>query len=383
MPIEIRIFDPPEAGTPTFRTAGRVTAATAVTAVERLYTPGYFSIEIPREARHAMELKPGRLVLVDGAFWGILDDLALEAGTEGDMLAVSGRQLKGLMLDRITIPVGFSGVAGTQGYDAVTGPTETLMQHFVRANLGADAQPQRRLFGLELAEDLGRGFPEDRYMSRHEVLSDVLAALGEAAGLGWDLTPDLERHKFVFDVIQGADHTAEQSARKRVILEIPRKTALSQHYRRNTSDSRNLFYATMAGAEFADEALTASYVREGEEEPVGIRRREKHLEIVADTPAAGAEYQELKRLALLEAEAFRPARSFTCTLPPGPYRYGADFALGDRVTIQNRDWGVSMHAPLTEMQTAWNSGGLTRTATFGAAPLNVFGRLRRMIGKGQ
>ena len=179
MPVEIRIFEAPEAERPAFRTAGRAMAATAVTVVERLYTLGYFSIEIPREARHAMELKPGRLVLVDGTFWGIVDDLSLSAGTEGEALAVSGRQLKGIMQDRITIPAGFSGVAGTQGYDAVTGPTETLMQHFVRSNLGEAAQPQRRLFGLEIAPDRGRGILEDRYMSRHQVLSEVLAALGE------------------------------------------------------------------------------------------------------------------------------------------------------------------------------------------------------------
>ncbi len=382
MPVEIRIFEAPEAERPAFRTAGRAMAATAVTVVERLYTLGYFSIEIPREARHAMELKPGRLVLVDGTFWGIVDDLSLSAGTEGEALAVSGRQLKGIMQDRITIPAGFSGVAGTQGYDAVTGPTETLMQHFVRSNLGEAAQPQRRLFGLEIAPDRGRGILEDRYMSRHQVLSEVLAALGEAAGLGWDLTPDLERHKFVFDVVQGADHTALQSARKRVIFEIPRKTVLAQQYQKNASDSRNLFYATMAGAEFADEALTVSYTREGEAEPAGIRRREQHLEVSADTPAAGTEYQELKRLVLLQAEAFRSAEAFSCALAPGPYRYGADFALGDRVTIRNRAWGVSMDAPLTEMQTTWSSSGLTRTATFGRAPINVFGRLRRMIGRG-
>ena len=382
MPVEIRIFDPPVEGRPTFRTAGRATAATAVTLVERLYTPGHFTVEIPWEARHAEQLLIGRLALIDGAFWGIIDDLELSAETAGHMLTVSGRQLKGLTMDRITIPPDFADISGTQGYDAQTGTTETIMKHYVFANMLNSAQPVRVLYGLEIAADRGRGTAEDRYMSRHEVLSDVLAALGEASGLGYDIEPDLERHKFRLDVVDGMDHTALQSDRKRVIFEIHRRTALSQRYRHSTSDSRNLFYATMAGSEFADEALTVTYTRNGEEEPVGIFRREKHLDISADTPVAGEEYNELRRLAMIEAESFRDAESFTCEIADGPYIYREDYRVGDLVTVRNKDWGVTMHTRLTEMQTEYGSGGVTHTATFGTAPLNVMGRLRRQIAKG-
>lgn len=383
MPVEIRIFDPPESTIPTFRTAGRATAATSVTLVERLYTPGYFTVTIPWEARHAEQLKIGRLALIDGVFWGVIDDLSLSVESAGQLLTVSGRQLKGLTSDRITIPPGFTAVTGAQGYDAQTGTTEEIMKHFVSANLGPEAPANRAVYGLELAPDLGRGVAGDKYMSRHEVLSDVLAALGEAAELGYDIVPDLSRHKLVFDVVEGLDHTAGQSGRKRVIFEIERRTVLSQAYQRNTSDSRNLFYTTMAGSEFADETLTVTYIRDGEEEPAGIHRREKHLDISADTPVAGDEYNELKRLALIEAEGFKAAESFTCEIAEGPYVYRQDYGVGDLVTVQNKAWGVTMDARLTEMQTGYSSSGVKHTATFGTAPLNVFGRLKRQIAKGE
>lgn len=383
--MEIRIFDPPTARAPTFRTAGRATAATAVTTVERLYTPGYFTIEIPREARHGDKLEIGRLVLIGGAFWGLIDDLSLSANTSGDILTVSGRQLKGMTQDRITIPPAATQVVGAQGYDPADGPTETIMKHYVSVNMGADATlERRRIYGLEIAADQGRGIAQDKYLSRHEVLSDVLSALGEAAELGYDIRPDLSRHRFVFDVIQGVDHTALQSQRTRVLFDLARKTALSQQYQHNTSDSRNLFYTTMAGSEFADETLTVTYVREGEEEPEGLRRREKHLSVSADTPVAGEEYNELRRLALIQAEEFRPAESFQCEIAPeGRYIYGRDYQLGDLVSIRNAAWGVTMHARLTEMQTDYSASGITRTATFGAAPLNIISRLRRQIAKGE
>lgn len=377
MPVEIRIFDPPEEQAPTFRSVGRCTAATELTLVERHWTPGYFTLTVPDQARHAPELVPGRLVLVDGAFWGIIDDLTLAHDSGGEMRTLRGRQLKGLTQDRITIPPGATAVTGAQGYDPVNGSTETCMKHYVSANLASPTLPARRLWGLEVAEDLGRGVAEDKYMSRHEVLSDVLAALGEASGLGYDITPDLTRHTFRFDVVEGEDHTALQSDRTRVIFDLDRRTAQAQTYEEAGSDARNLFYTTLAGSEFADEALTVSYVRDGEEEPVGIRRRETHLSLSVDAPEPGSEYDELRRLALIQAEQYRTAQSFTCEILDGRYVYRRDYRVGDLVTCRNRGWGVETHPRLTEMQTVWSASGVRHTATFGAAPLSVFARLRR------
>lgn len=381
--MNIRIYEPPVVSAPTFRVVGMATAATSITTVERLYKPGYFTVEIPYGARHAEKLTEGGLVLIEGKFWGIIDDLKYSAASGGSTRVVTGRQLNGLTVDRITIPPDFTTVTGAQGYDAATGATETIIKHFVAGNMRNSAQPSRVIYGLEIATDRGRGTASDKYMSRHEVLSDVLAALGEAAGLGYDITPDLKRHKLVFDVISGENHTAGQSDRKRVVFDIQRKTALSQEYNINTSDSRNVFYATMSGSEFADDALTVTYLRDGEVEPVGIRRREKHLDISADTPTPGQEYNELKRLALIEAENFKAAESFTCEIAEDSRcLYGRDFGLGDLVTVRNVEWGVTMDTRLTEMQTEYSASGVTRKATFGTAPLNLIGRLKRQMAKG-
>ena len=157
---EIRIYDPPERDAPTFRPQGLVQAATDVTLVDRFWSPGYFTISVPNDARHADRLTVGRLVLVDGSFWGILDDLSLELTTSGHVRTVSGRQLKGLTADRITIPPSATEITGSQGYDAVTGRTEAIMKHFVTANLADPQLPSRQIWGLVVADDLGRGLVE-------------------------------------------------------------------------------------------------------------------------------------------------------------------------------------------------------------------------------
>lgn len=56
-------------------------------------------------------------------------------------------------------------MTGAQGYDAVTGSTETIMKHFVTANMASPVLAARKVFGLEVAADQGRGLAEDKYMS--------------------------------------------------------------------------------------------------------------------------------------------------------------------------------------------------------------------------
>lgn len=377
--MDVRIYEPPEAGAPSFRGVGRVTACTRLELVERWTEPGCFTLEVPMEARHARELLEGRLIAV-GRFWGIIDAGSSGWDSGGDVMTLKGRQLKGLTQDRITIPPAVNTVSGAQGYDTASGSTEAVMKHFVRNNMGPGAAPERRVHGLVIREDKGRGLPADKYISRHDDLDAVLSVLGTAGGLGYDIIPDLNNHTFVFDVDAGEDHTAGQSQRKRVIFDIERKTAISQQYDHSSADARNIFYATLSGSEFADETLTVTYAREGEEVPVGIRRREQHLSMSVSTPVAGSEYDELRRQVLAEAEKYRPAESFTCQVAAGPYVYGEDYKVGDLVTVRNRVWGVRMDTHLTEMRTEWSGSGLSLTATFGTAPLNVFGRLRRQIG---
>ncbi len=74
--MDIRIFDPPEAGEPRFRSTGRATGASAVTLVERLYEPGWFELEIPFQARHAEQLEIGRLVRIEAPGGALGDETA-------------------------------------------------------------------------------------------------------------------------------------------------------------------------------------------------------------------------------------------------------------------------------------------------------------------
>ena len=62
-----------------------------------------------------MLFRSGRLVWIDGGMWGIVDSVHCAQSEGGDLLTASGRQLKGLTADRITIPPDVNPIAGAQG----------------------------------------------------------------------------------------------------------------------------------------------------------------------------------------------------------------------------------------------------------------------------
>ncbi len=382
MGIEIRIFEPVTAQRPTFGRVGITQMAKNISMTTNLSAPGYFSFSMPMGAKYAEKIQVGQLVLIDRLFWGLISSVVYNAAADGETLTVSGTDLKGLVAHRITMPYQASGQMGSHGYDAVQGTTEAVMKHYVDVNMVNPFQLSRRVVGLAIAPDQGRGVAQDKYASRHQPLDEVLGQLADAAGLGYDIVPNLEKNAYIFDVVQGVDRSGLQSDRPRVVFDISRGTAQSQSYQHSIQDARNVFYATMSGAEFEDEALTMLYTRDGEDEAQGLFRREQHLAISADTPVAGEEYNELRRYALIEAENYRPAESFQCSILDDRLQYFRDYFVGDMVTVQNRAWGVVMQTRLTAMTMDYSGEGIVRTATFGKAPLNVFGRIKRQIKGG-
>lgn len=375
--VEIRVFEWPENGGAMKQLAILYNALDAKLQ-ENFFSPGSFELKISTAERYADQLQKYRLVRIAGRFWGLIYAVQYEGGA-GEFLTVRGRDLKGLTADRLTVPTELVGVRGTAGYDAIIGPTETVLKHFAQNNFFPAGDPYRHIPGLVIAADQRRGTQDDRYMTRFEPLSDVLSLIGEDAGMGYDVIPTADGKQFIFDIIMGLDRTAAQRKRPPVIFDLSRQTASSMTYENTDQSMKNIFYTTRSGAEFADEALTMTYTRDDAVIPAGIYRRETHLSLSADTPTAGQEYAELKRLALIEAGNYVTAEHFTAQILSTKYRYGKDFNLGDKVTVQNRDWGVSMDALVTAMEISIGSGGETYTATFGKEQLLITDRLKRMI----
>jgi hypothetical protein len=52
-------------------------------------------------------------------------------------------------------------------------------------------------------------------------------------------------------------------------------------------------------------------------------------------------------------------------LTNSPFKYEIDYDLGNIVTIQNREWGVTRDVRIIEIREIYESGGVQIEATFG------------------
>ncbi|MHC1694611.1 MAG: siphovirus ReqiPepy6 Gp37-like family protein [Eubacteriales bacterium] len=355
------------------------TKATSVRIIELVCKVGNFEILFATGEYGAEEFKKYRVVLIDKHFAGIIEDVIYSADASGEFMTIKGKDLKYFLSRRIALPQAASGTSVLAGYDAVNGPTETCIKHYWDVNIQTAVQLSRRVPGFTIAPDLGRGLPDDKYKARHEPLSDITVELAEGSKLIIKATADLTAGTYVFDVAEPTDKTAEQTVLPPVVFTLERQNVLNMEYHDITSSGSNLFYATRSGDQYADEALTLMYYREDEDEPEGIYRHEKHLNVSSDTPTAGQEYEEMRRQVLHEMESYIYNQAFTAAINHTRMRYRVDYNLGDIVTVYNRRWGVMLDTQITGVTTTATENGTAYSVTFGESKPNFIQRIHRDI----
>ena len=383
--MEIRVYRPPVIGDVAFVPLGITNDATSIAYTERFFTYGTFEITIPTDAHGVASFEKYLFVLIDRQFWGLILSLERTIDAKGDTLTVAGLCLKGLTASRTTMPANFNPGqgGGVAGFDIVNGSTETCMKHFVESNFFNISAPARFVPGFTIAPDLGRGRLDELYMTRFDVLSTVLEELGNTAGIGYAITPELNLGTLTFDCAEGVNRAATQSDNPRMIFSVERRNTESMNYQDNDLNMRNFFYATVSGRNIEDDIYVATVTRNTESPiPSGLRRWEQFLDISAPEPEPGSELEELTQLAVVRAQSYVTAEFLSAVVLDHPKKYGVDYALGDIVTVQNRAWGVSMDTRVTAMTLNASAGSVTRTVTFGDAPVNPIARLRRQIRGG-
>lgn len=100
------------------------------------------------------------------------------------MTTVTGYDFKGYLKQRITL-FAEEQDTGAQGYDVISGSTETVMKHYIQNNASEPSDANRKIPGMTVAEDGQRGLEADSYMARLENLSDVEESICTNADVGY------------------------------------------------------------------------------------------------------------------------------------------------------------------------------------------------------
>lgn len=121
--------------------------------------------------------------------------------SDEEHITISGYDLNGILLDRITV------AKSEDGKDRVSGSTETIVKHFVDANCVSSEDTNRNFPGLVIAEDLERGIEDDAASPRFERVADIITDILSAQGMGWRISA-VESGSYseamVFDVCKAA-----------------------------------------------------------------------------------------------------------------------------------------------------------------------------------
>lgn len=207
--VSIRIFSPP----PEFAFLGEIRDYESLVFTRRFYKPGEFELHINYNKQNTGALARNNIIVLgrDGKKAGIIrhhENQTGDSSDRDDTIIVKGPALQGILHDRIVLPDDSPG----NGYDAASGTQEGIMKHFADHQAANPLDSNRKIPGLVIAADQGRGAQDNWRFDIKTYLDDALYQIGTYAKFGWEITADLANRKFVFDVRQGVNRTASQSA---------------------------------------------------------------------------------------------------------------------------------------------------------------------------
>ncbi len=313
------------------------------------HSPGEFQLVLNRKAANAGKLDINNLIMLgaDPLKTGIIRHKEIKTSERGqEMLTIKGYALGTILRQRITIPpVG-------ESHDIQEGNAETVMKAYVQRNC-LDI-PGMEFPSLVIGDDQQRG-EIVKWQTRYKNLVDELEQLSRLTNLGWHIYPDFNSRKWIFDMYNGRNFTADQQLNPPVTFSPEFDNIKGQEF----IDSL-IGYGTYAIVAGQGEGVDREVVMLGSD-ATGLDRHvifvdARDVQDADDLPRRGeAKLAEHQQVISFQAEV----------LTQGPFKYQQDWDVGDIVTVQNKEWNLTMDTRATEVTEIYEPGGFRLNVTFG------------------
>lgn len=315
-----------------FRLLGEIDDYESLQFIRRFYRAGEFEMHIALGKQSVDQLLPDRVIIINNQPHksGIITHREISQDEQGiETLIVRGTTLGGVFDRRLTI---------SETYDRIRGSAETVLKHYVNNHIVNGIYADRQMPFFALAPDQERG-KQTPWQTRYEQLSNVLQEIAEWCDIGWLVSLDFAAKKWVFDVLTGRDLTTVQSTLPPVIFSHEFDNIQSQQYVDSYISFKNVGYAAGKGEE---EDRLIQIVGQAS----GLDRREVFLDCTS-----AEDVIELDELGEQKLSELKHIQTFTgMILNTGSFVYEQDWDLGDKITLQNKRWGLIMHTRIIEVK---------------------------------
>lgn len=340
---------------------------------------GVLEMRINRYKQHVDKLQRNNIIFpynrLDCGFVILYKEIEInESGKASENWLIRAESLKAWFKERTTIPpVGESS-------DAITADAETVMRHYVKNNVVEPYKPGFKMSDIYLADNKKRGEVIE-WQSRYKNLADELEKISKQSGLGWNVEIDYENKRYVFVVNEGKDLTASQSDLPPIIFSTEFETLKELQYVESDLNYKN--FAIVAGqGEGADRRIVMVGDADGIDRRVlFVDARDIEEEDSEGNPLPDEEVEQKlrnrgkQRLSEYEQEFFLEGQALTKSI--AEYRKG--YNLGDMVTLQSKDWGVSMDARVTAVTETYEENSYNVDLTFNNDRPTIIDKIKQEI----
>lgn len=342
-----------------FQLINEVNLYSSLQIVRSFHGIGSIELRINRYLPGASELIKGRIIFphnkLNKAY--VIKHREIELNTSGkasENWIIRALPLKSWTGQRTTIP------PITTGYDNKQGNAESVMLHYVNNNIINPLDPGDKLDGIVLAANLNRG-PTVSWQARYKDLAEELAEISMIGGLGWNIDIDTVNEEFVFKVLEGRDLTVNQSILPPAIFSPEFNTLGQLSYSESELNYKN--YAIVAGqGEGAERRIVTVGTATGFDRHTLFVDARDVAELTDDeTPVPRLEADIVndlinrgrQKLTEYEQEIYFEGQ----VLQTKNLSYERDYDLGDIVMLQNREWGITRDARITEVKEIYEPTG--------------------------
>ena len=329
---------------------------------------GTFTAELPVNTRFRDKLEVNSVLMTDSGDALIVKNIKSTL----DKITLTGYDLNGLLCDRLTM------TDAEDGYDTQKGASETIVKHFVTANLvSCDLDPNRNLPRFGVAEDMARGESEDSAMPRLQNVQELVTEICGAAKLGWRVSVNEnaanDKPIFLFDVVEQVDRSADQSERNRVIF--------SAQMRNVSTMTREVGVTAAKNALFLDvDGTVVQYPQSGDSSGrtvfAGYDRREEYCSLATDSLEA-SEYSA-------EAEqniADRMNETDSLTIDAGsPLDYGTLYDVGTIVTVYDKARSLQLNSVISAVTVRRSGSEYSVKLTLGESKPKLLDQYQKKSG---